>query len=385
VTADAPTEALAAARLGDEIAHGFGLAAMVAGAVAGALIGAAVVAATAATGGLAAVIMAGAIAGGGLAMDQIVRGLTTIFDLPEPTSGVIGTGSLNVLTNARCAVRAGIDQAAGCSGVPFNHPTWPGPVMVQEGSASVFINGHPAARLKSMLLCGAHLKTGSPDVVIGGETVRVGFVLDLESWMRTGLEVLGLAALAGAAYFAVIAGAAAVASFVGVGLVGYAGMEGLGQIGDALGPGYRDLLQGMAGMAMLAASPRMARTGAAQDGVAAVDRARITRLSNQGKIDEARNILRPHVQNGNAKGIVDRLDVSSPKDGGYLWSGNKVEAGNYARRPGDRQLGRDEQRHALGQGRGGCLGRCLGQIRARPVGRCDGGAVAKQGRGRLCV
>ncbi|GAB7406925.1 hypothetical protein OUHCRE3_57730 [Enterobacter hormaechei] len=36
-------DAQAAARLGDEIAHGFGVAAMVAGAVAGALIGAAVV------------------------------------------------------------------------------------------------------------------------------------------------------------------------------------------------------------------------------------------------------------------------------------------------------------------------------------------------------
>jgi hypothetical protein len=44
--------ALGAARAGDEIAHGFGFAAMVGGAVLGVLAGAAVVAATAATGGL---------------------------------------------------------------------------------------------------------------------------------------------------------------------------------------------------------------------------------------------------------------------------------------------------------------------------------------------
>jgi acyl dehydratase len=50
-------DAQAAARLGDEIAHGFGVAAMLAGAVADA----AVIAATVATGGLAVAIMAGSI------------------------------------------------------------------------------------------------------------------------------------------------------------------------------------------------------------------------------------------------------------------------------------------------------------------------------------
>ncbi|MGC3535220.1 hypothetical protein ACPTJW_30510, partial [Pseudomonas aeruginosa] len=70
---------------GDEIAHGLGVAAMVAGAVAGPLIGAAVVAPTAATGGLAAVILAGSIAPRGLSMFQIVNGQTTIIELPQPT------------------------------------------------------------------------------------------------------------------------------------------------------------------------------------------------------------------------------------------------------------------------------------------------------------
>ncbi len=80
-------DAQAAARLGNEIAHGFGGMSMIAGAVAGALIGAAVIAATVATGGVAVAIMAGSIAAGGLSVFQIVKGLNTLFNLPEATSG----------------------------------------------------------------------------------------------------------------------------------------------------------------------------------------------------------------------------------------------------------------------------------------------------------
>ena len=250
--------------MGDEIAHGFGLAAMVGGALIGVAAGVAVVAVTAATGGVAAVIIAGAVAGGGLAGGQIMSGLKTIFNLPEPTTGAIATGSPNVFTNSRAAVRASLDSASGCSGLPFNHPSWPLPVTVQEGSATVSINGKPASRLKSKLMCGAHIKTASPNVVIGGPTVATGFIFDLEAWTKTGLEILGLAALAGGAILAAAAGAAAFATFAGVGLLGYGGMEGVGMIGDALGPGYRDLLQGMVGMGLVVAGPKLApkaRTG----------------------------------------------------------------------------------------------------------------------------
>ena len=250
-----------AARIEDEIAHGFGLAAMVAGAVVGVLAGAAVVAATAATGGLAAVVIAGAVAGGGLAGGQIMSGLTTIFDLPEPTSGVLAIGSPNVSVNKRAAIRAELSSASSCSGLPFNHPWWPASVTVQEGSATVRINGRPASRLKSKLMCGAHIKTASPDVRIGGETERTGFVFDLEAWTKTGLEILGLAALVGAGVLAVAAGVAATAAFVGVGAAGFTGMEGVGRIGDALGPGYRDLLQGVVGMGLVVASPKLSRLG----------------------------------------------------------------------------------------------------------------------------
>ena len=336
-------EAHAAARLGDEIAHGFGVAAMVAGAVAGALIGAAVVAATAATGGLAAVIIGGAIAAGGLSTFQIVKGISTIFNLPEPATGKLIRGSPDVFINNRNAMRAGQDVAASCSGFPFNHPYWPFPVKIAEGSATVSINNKPAARISSKMTCGAHIKSGSPDTFIGGPTARVGFVLDIESWLHTGLEVLGLAAMAGGAILAASAGAAAFGTFALFtgGITG--GMELLGNLGDRLGPGYRDLFQGVAGMTLLGFSPKMAKTEGARkylnevdpDNAAPRDRNAISRLSDKGEITKAQDILKPHVDNGNVPGIVDRLDMSGvPKDKGGLWSGDKDAAKAAAARDG---------------------------------------------------
>ncbi|WP_309475864.1 PAAR domain-containing protein [Pseudomonas sp. B21-015] len=261
-------DAQAAARLGDEIAHGFGVAAMVAGAVAGALIGAAAIAATVATGGVAVAIFAGSIAAGGLSMFQIVKGLSTIFNLPEPTTGKLQMGSFNVYINGFNAMRAGEDVASSCSGLPMNHPIWPFPVLIAEGSATVFINGKPAARLHSKMVCGAHIKSGSPNTFIGGPTVSVAFVLDIEGWMHTGLEALGLLAMGGAAILAAMAGLAALAGFVVIGGTMMAGMALLGDMGDRLGPGYRDLLQGVAGLVLLGLGPKIAKIGAAPESVA---------------------------------------------------------------------------------------------------------------------
>ncbi len=61
--------------------------------------------------------------------------------------------------------------------------------------------------------CGAHIKTGSPNTFIGGPTVAVAFVLDIEGWLHTGLEALGLAALGGAAILAAMTGLAALGGF----------------------------------------------------------------------------------------------------------------------------------------------------------------------------
>lgn len=315
-------EVLGAARLEDEIAHGFGLAAMIGGAVAGALIGAAVVAATAATGGLAAVIIAGSTAAGGLSMYQIVKGISTIFNLPEPSTGKLDRGSPDVFINNRPAMRAGEDVASSCSGLPINHTPWPFPTTIAEGSKTVLINNKPAARLTSKMGCGAHIKTGSPDVFIGGPTERTGFVWDLEEWVHTGLEVLGLAALVGGGIYAALAGVASLAAFAIITGGTMAGMEGLKQLGDRLGPGYGDLLQGVAGMALLAASPKIANMGKTS-----IDRNTISNLVSEGKISEARDVLAPIVDKGDVKGIVNRLDVGGvPKDKGAFWSGDKEGA-----------------------------------------------------------
>lgn len=278
-----PTEP--AARVGDEIAHGFGLAAMVGGALIGVAAGLAIVGATAATGGLAAVVIAGAVAGGGLSGGQLMAGVSTIFHLPEPTTGTLMVGSPNVFVNGRPAIRASLSSAAGCSGLPFNHPPWFGAATVQEGSASVSINGMPASRLKSMLACGAHIKSASPDVLIGGETVRVGFVLDLEAWTRTGLEILGLGALIGGGLFAAAAGVAALGIYVGVGVLGAAALEGVGRIGDALGPGYRDVLQGTVGMGLVIAGPKLARLGGGKQATAERDLAEMMNKAPAAKAE----------------------------------------------------------------------------------------------------
>jgi uncharacterized Zn-binding protein involved in type VI secretion len=250
-------DAQAAARLGDEIAHGFGLAAMIAGAVAGAVIGAAIVAATVATGGAAAVIIAGCVAAGGLSMYQLVKGLTTIFNLPEPASGVLVTGSQNVYVNNRSAIRAGVDLAT-CTGFPFNHPPLPFPVLVAEGSSTVFVNGKPMSRLQSKIVCGAHVKSASPNTYVGGPSTAVAFVFDLEGWLHTGLEVLGIGALIGAGVMAALAGAVALVEFAAITGGTMLAFEGLGQLGDALGPGYRDMFQGIAGLGLLFAGPKLA-------------------------------------------------------------------------------------------------------------------------------
>ncbi|MFS2158145.1 PAAR domain-containing protein [Pseudomonas sp. Pseusp122] len=254
-------DAQAAARLGDEIAHGFGLAAMIGGAVVGALIGAAIVGATVATGGAALAIMAGSIAAGGLSMFQIVKGLSTIFKLPEPTTGVLIRGSFDVYINSRNAMRAGADVSAVCSGLPMNHPMWPFPVLIAEGSATVYINGKPAARLQSKMVCGAHIKSGSEDTFIGGPTLAVAFVLDLEGWVHTGLEALGLLAAGGALVLAAMAGLAALGTALLIGATAWGGMALLGDLGDRLGPGYRDLFQGVAGMALLGMGAKLAKPG----------------------------------------------------------------------------------------------------------------------------
>ena len=60
------------------------------------------------------------------------------------------------------------------------------------------------------------------------------------------------------------------------------------------------------------------------------DKNAISRLSDKGDIEGAREILKPHVDNRDVPGIEGRLDVGgAPKDKGGLWSGD-VEAAKAA-------------------------------------------------------
>ena len=192
--------ALRAARLGDEVVHGFGLMGMVAGALIGAAIAAAIIVAGVATGGLAIVaIVGGCIAGGGLAGGALARGIMKAADLPGPTTGTLAAaGPSRVTVNSRMALRAGMDFSAGCSGAPMNHFTMPAPVLIAEGSQTVTINGRPMARQSMKLACGAKIKAGSDNVTVGGPTVCVVDVTDYEEMFETGLQVLGFVALGAA-------------------------------------------------------------------------------------------------------------------------------------------------------------------------------------------
>jgi RHS repeat-associated protein len=245
-----------AARLTDPVEHGLGMLGMLAGLVLGAVVGVILVAATVATGGgalaiaIAAVSAVGVTAGTGLAGGQLANGLSTLFGCSGIVTGdIVPACSPNVHVGGKPSARAKLD-GADCNGLyGFNH--FPMPLaLIATGSGNVYINSQPAARQADKLVCGADIKQGYPTVRIGGGTVQVLPIHDNEAWLRDILGKVALASLAAAALLlggGFLCGAicgAAVLEAVGVGVAFFAGNELLGEIGDALGPGWRDTLQG---------------------------------------------------------------------------------------------------------------------------------------------
>ncbi|WP_232520256.1 PAAR domain-containing protein [Ralstonia solanacearum] len=177
---------LAAARLGDPVAHTASKGWMMAGLIAGALIGAAAVVVT---GGaaltLVAAAAAGAAAGGGLG-----EVLGTMSWAPRHVTGSLISGSFNVFVNGRPAVRAHLSQ-----GICSDHPG--SPQLVAQGSSTVFINGQPAARMEDMLTCSAVISAGSPDVFIGGATLTTDDISpEIPAWVNWTMAAVGVAAAA---------------------------------------------------------------------------------------------------------------------------------------------------------------------------------------------
>lgn len=175
---------LAAARLGDPVAHTASKGWMIAGLIAGAVIGAAAVVVT---GGAAltvvAAIAAGAAAGGGLG-----EVLGTMSWAPRHVTGSLISGSPNVFINSRAAMRANLSQGV-CS--DHNGP----PQVVAQGSSTVFINRQPASRKEDMLMCGALINDGSPNVFIGGATVGEANS-EIPAWVNWTMMAVGVAAAA---------------------------------------------------------------------------------------------------------------------------------------------------------------------------------------------
>ncbi|HKE23023.1 MAG TPA: RHS repeat-associated core domain-containing protein [Bryobacteraceae bacterium] len=245
-----------AARFTDSVEHGLGMLGMLAGMVLGAVVGALLIAATVATGGgalalaLAVVGAVGATAGTGLAGGQLAHGLSTLFGCSGIVTGnIMPACSPNVHVGGKPSARAKLDGAQ-CNGLfGLNH--FPNPLeLIATGSSNVYINGMPAARQGDKLVCGADIKQGWSTVRIGGGTVQVLPIHDNEAWLRDILGKVALGALVAGALLlggGFLCGAicgAAVLEAVGIGVAFFAGNELLGEIGDALGPGWRDTLQG---------------------------------------------------------------------------------------------------------------------------------------------
>jgi uncharacterized Zn-binding protein involved in type VI secretion len=239
-----------AARLTDPVGHSLGLLGMIAGAIIGAVVGAVLVVGAIATGGALLIALSVAAAGAsvgmaGLAGGQLVRGLQTAAGLSYPTTGVITTvGSPNVRVGNLFAARVIQDWAVPCNGLILSH----GPNAIAEGAKTVRINNLLAARVTSKLTCGAEVTEGESTVVIGGPTERVLEVDDFEETFEQGLTYLLYGSLAAAFLLTIPFGAAAVGKFLLVLAGGIAVFEGLGYLGDLIGPGWRDILQGAVGL-----------------------------------------------------------------------------------------------------------------------------------------
>ena len=214
-----------AARFDDPIAHTSALAGLIDGAavglVGGLLVGAAL-AATVATGGLAAPLVIGAVLTGA-ALGAWVGEYLGSLSVFSSIKGKITTGSPNVHVNSKPLSRVKFDIRE-CN---YSSPCIP---LVATGSSNVFINGLPAARVDDKLTCGGFIKEGSPNVRIGGGTVKYlpvdGEVPGWAHYVVMGTGIVGALLLGGAA---------AIPAIVGAFALGYVGGEALGWVGRRYG------------------------------------------------------------------------------------------------------------------------------------------------------
>lgn len=204
-----------AARLNDPIGHSPSMSWLLTGLAAGAAIGVGAIA-IAGTGGLAAAAVVGGLAAGGAGIGEL---FSTMSWAPKEICGVIkGECSGNVFTNGIQAARAHVD-VVDCA---KHSPPYP---PIATGSATVFINGRPAACVNDKVGCSAIITSGSHNVYIGGGTMQTD-VLEPEKLVpdavHAGLLVVGIGS-------AIVLGGPiiATAGFIG-GVAGQYGGEWLG-------------------------------------------------------------------------------------------------------------------------------------------------------------
>ncbi len=210
---------LAAARLGDPVAHTASKGWMIAGLIAGAVIGAAAVVVT----GGAALTVVAAVAAGAAAGGGIGEVLGTMSWAPRHVTGSLIKGSPNVFINSRAAMRANLSQGV-CS--DHNGP----PQVVAQGSSTVFINRQPASRKDDKLMCGALINDGSPNVFIGGATVGQANS-EIPAWVNWAMMAVGVAAAAVLAG-PVLAVVGAVGGFAGGAAGSWVGGKAFGEGSD---------------------------------------------------------------------------------------------------------------------------------------------------------
>ncbi|MEC4723843.1 PAAR domain-containing protein [Noviherbaspirillum sp. CPCC 100848] len=157
----------------------------------GLLIGAAIAVAgvaIAGTGGLAAAAIIGASAAAGAGLGEL---FSTMSWAPKEICGLIfGQCSSNVFTNGIRAARTNAD-VAHCSKHSTPH------LLIATGSATVFINGLPAARVDDSTACGAVIAGGSNNVFIGGGVAQTDPVQPeslVPGWVHAALFAVGLGA-----------------------------------------------------------------------------------------------------------------------------------------------------------------------------------------------
>ncbi|MBO0859039.1 MAG: PAAR domain-containing protein [Chloracidobacterium sp.] len=188
-----------AARIEDQVEHTPAVAALLAGAVAGALIGAAIVltggAAAPAIAAVAVAACTGASLGGGLGelLGSLLPGIKT--------GPIIAPCANSVFINGRKAARAAGEEGKGgdyvdCSGQPFipfsSHPHR----VIAEGSATVFIEGFPAARKGDRVSCGSKIAVGSVNVFVWGGTRQYTEIDSEVPWYADAI-LLGLGLIGG--------------------------------------------------------------------------------------------------------------------------------------------------------------------------------------------